>query len=101
MPPHFPWASEVGLVERFGGPGHRLILLVGAAGFEPATCSTQNCRATRLRYTPRRTYAVFGYMVRRQPARRPQTRHHTATGASTARNCIQRTALPFLEVSIA
>jgi hypothetical protein len=29
-----------------------LILLVGAAGFEPATCSTQNCRATRLRYTP-------------------------------------------------
>jgi hypothetical protein len=29
-----------------------LILLVGAAGFEPTTCSTQNCRATRLRYTP-------------------------------------------------
>jgi hypothetical protein len=28
-----------------------LILLVGAAGFEPTTCSTQNCRATRLRYT--------------------------------------------------
>src|SRR5215467_3589181 len=28
------------------------VLLVGAAGFEPATCSTQNCRATRLRYTP-------------------------------------------------
>src|SRR5437879_9579747 len=27
-------------------------LLVGAAGFEPTTCSTQNCRATRLRYTP-------------------------------------------------
>src|ERR1700684_926782 len=26
--------------------------MVGAAGFEPATCSTQNCRATRLRYTP-------------------------------------------------
>src|SRR5581483_10723588 len=26
--------------------------LVGAAGFEPATCSTQNCRATRLRYAP-------------------------------------------------
>jgi hypothetical protein len=26
--------------------------LVGAAGFEPTTCSTQNCRATRLRYTP-------------------------------------------------
>src|SRR5271154_1369455 len=26
--------------------------VVGAAGFEPATCSTQNCRATRLRYTP-------------------------------------------------
>jgi hypothetical protein len=27
-------------------------ILVGAAGFEPTTCSTQNCRATRLRYTP-------------------------------------------------
>ena len=26
--------------------------LVGARGFEPRTCSTQNCRATRLRYTP-------------------------------------------------
>jgi hypothetical protein len=34
---------------------NKLILLqylVGAAGFEPTTCSTQNCRATRLRYTP-------------------------------------------------
>src|SRR5258705_11313152 len=28
------------------------LFLVGAAGFEPTTCSTQNCRATRLRYTP-------------------------------------------------
>src|SRR5262249_29878401 len=27
-------------------------LLVGAAGFEPATWSTQNSRATRLRYAP-------------------------------------------------
>src|SRR5215210_3849428 len=39
-----------------------LILLVGAAGFEPTTCSTQNCRATRLRYTPiiteRRRYTL-------------------------------------------
>src|ERR1700685_728602 len=26
--------------------------MVGAAGFDPATCSTQNGRATRLRYTP-------------------------------------------------
>src|ERR1700712_1756538 len=26
--------------------------VVGAQGFEPWTCSTQNCRATRLRYTP-------------------------------------------------
>lgn len=33
--------------DRLPGPG-----LVGAAGFEPTTCSTQNCRATRLRYTP-------------------------------------------------
>src|ERR1700681_56489 len=30
----------------------RKVVLVGAAGFEPTTCSTQNCRATRLRYTP-------------------------------------------------
>jgi hypothetical protein len=29
-----------------------VVSLVGAAGFEPTTCSTQNCRATRLRYTP-------------------------------------------------
>src|SRR5260370_37202807 len=29
-----------------------MVFLVGAAGFEPTTCSTQNCRATRLRYTP-------------------------------------------------
>src|SRR6267154_4553675 len=28
------------------------LFLVWAAGFEPTTCSTQNCRATRLRYTP-------------------------------------------------
>src|ERR1700704_2293530 len=27
--------------------------MVGVAGFEPATWSTQNSRATRLRYTPR------------------------------------------------
>src|SRR5437868_7925324 len=33
-------------------PAKLLISLVGAAGFEPTTCSTQNCRATRLRYTP-------------------------------------------------
>jgi hypothetical protein len=29
------------------------VVLVGVAGFEPATWSTQNSRATRLRYTPR------------------------------------------------
>src|SRR5580700_1306452 len=44
--------------------------MVGAAGFEPATCSTQNCRATRLRYTP--PVAAFGYMVRpRKPRSLP------------------------------
>src|ERR1700733_16104790 len=40
---------------RVGALCKKLILLqylVGAAGFEPTTCSTQNCRATRLRYTP-------------------------------------------------
>jgi hypothetical protein len=30
----------------------RFCLFVGAAEFEPTTCSTQNCRATRLRYLP-------------------------------------------------
>src|SRR6202035_3120316 len=33
--------------------------VVGAAGFEPATCSTQNCRATRLRYTPWHTWRLL------------------------------------------
>src|SRR5690348_12395403 len=43
---------------RLGGAGasFRSLLtsidMVGARGFEPRTCSTQNCRATRLRYTP-------------------------------------------------
>src|SRR5919198_983565 len=32
--------------------GERVDALVGAAGFEPATWSTQNSRATRLRYAP-------------------------------------------------
>jgi hypothetical protein len=43
------------LFDRIGSWGSwskPLIQLVGAAGFEPTTCSTQNCRATRLRYTP-------------------------------------------------
>ena len=43
--------------------------MVGAAGFEPATCSTQNCRATRLRYTPPGRAA--GYMFRRPAASGP------------------------------
>ena len=30
-----------------------LAMLVGATGFEPATCGTQNRRATRLRHAPR------------------------------------------------
>src|SRR5580698_8023065 len=46
--------------------------LVGAAGFEPATCSTQNCRATRLRYTP--PVAACGYIVRPPPASRTARR---------------------------
>ena len=46
----FGVAPPVGIMTRAAaiGCGH----LVGAAGFEPTTCSTQNCRATRLRYTP-------------------------------------------------
>src|ERR1700694_1435045 len=46
--------------------------VVGAAGFEPATWSTQNSRATRLRYAPPgvREYAPVRYTVRSGPARR-------------------------------
>src|SRR3981189_927339 len=47
-----------------------MMFLVGAAGFEPTTCSTQNCRATRLRYTP--IFAGNGrrYTLGPPPARR-------------------------------
>jgi hypothetical protein len=38
--------------------------LVGAAGFEPTTCSTQNCRATRLRYTPFSPWSIHACGVR-------------------------------------
>src|SRR6478752_7783859 len=51
-----------------------LKMLVGAAGFEPTTCSTQNCRATRLRYTPN---------VRRAPS------IHASQGASKTPRCQQ------------
>jgi hypothetical protein len=43
--------------------------LVGASGFEPETCSTQNCRATRLRYTP-----ISG-MASRYTLEAPAARH--------------------------
>src|SRR6478735_6058498 len=47
--------------------------MVGAAGFEPATWSTQNSRATRLRYAP--AAAEPRYTVRFGPAsRRPRGR---------------------------
>src|SRR5262249_11620954 len=46
------------------------IQLVGAAGFEPATWSTQNSRATRLRYAPEvpRIYRGPGRDTRFNPA---------------------------------
>src|SRR5205814_6664093 len=44
--------------------------LVGAAGFEPTTCSTQNCRATRLRYTPILCWEMRRYTLKPLPARR-------------------------------
>src|SRR5260370_17307596 len=47
-----------------------LILLVGAAGFEPTTCSTQNCRATRLRYTPIISGKRCRYTLKAPPAMR-------------------------------
>src|SRR3954470_17583845 len=42
--------------------------VVGAARFEPATWSTQNSRATRLRYTPEHA-AALRYTVRFSAAR--------------------------------
>src|SRR5205823_12266094 len=50
----FPYSSQLQFLGRFDRilSIKSLISLVGAAGFEPTTCSTQNCRATRLRYTP-------------------------------------------------
>src|ERR1700688_1044081 len=54
--------------------------MVGAAGFEPATCSTQNCRATRLRYPP--PVAACGYIVRPPPASRSACRASARSVAS-------------------
>jgi hypothetical protein len=78
-----PWHSVVshGLPNRdfwedlaSGSASTLLILLVGAAGFEPTTCSTQNCRATRLRYTPnalrRRSHRTLG-LVEHDPLGQP------------------------------
>jgi hypothetical protein len=47
--------------------------LVGAAGFEPTTCSTQNCRATRLRYTPIIARKRRRYTLKADAARRRKT----------------------------
>src|SRR5262245_27383777 len=59
------------LVDACGhGPSSALVRmdeLVGAAGFEPATWSTQNSRATRLRYAPA---PPASYTVRFAPASR-------------------------------
>ena len=52
--------------------GKSLILLVGAAGFEPTTCSTQNCRATRLRYTPIMCWEMRRYTLKPRPSRRSE-----------------------------
>ena len=48
----FPCASRSQFLGSINRVKREKSLLVGAAGFEPTTCSTQNCRATRLRYTP-------------------------------------------------
>ena len=61
LPPTFPRAGFLGEVDF----AKYLILMVGAAGFEPTTCSTQNCRATRLRYTPKVKGSVFDTRLRR------------------------------------
>ena len=65
-------AFAMGIPESRGAglPHKPLILLVGAAGFEPTTCSTQNCRATRLRYTPRCQEKALGDVDTR--SQRPQ-----------------------------
>src|SRR5215207_311295 len=51
-------------------PSQFNVLLVGAQGFEPWTCSTQNCRATRLRYTPISAGNGRRYTLGTPPARR-------------------------------
>src|SRR5439155_12025895 len=59
-----------GLVDACGHDVRRLskrCALVGAAGFEPATWSTQNSRATRLRHTPE-PRAALRYTLRLGPA---------------------------------
>src|SRR5262245_56207129 len=43
--------------------------LVGAAGFEPATWSTQNSRATRLRYAPAPPASIHGSLSPSKPSR--------------------------------
>jgi hypothetical protein len=59
--------------------------LVGAAGFEPTTCSTQNCRATRLRYTPFSPWSIHARGVRSKVsprALRGRRSRHRAAGPS-------------------
>src|SRR6266705_6342007 len=62
--------------------------MVGAAGFEPATWSTQNSRATRLRYAPpheslTRAGAVR-YTLHLQPASSAQRRNNGCATRSPA-----------------
>jgi hypothetical protein len=45
-----------------------LILLVGATGFEPVTWSTQNSRATRLRYAPAPPASIHGSLCPSKPS---------------------------------
>src|SRR5262245_860301 len=45
----------------------RMAELVGAAGFEPATWSTQNSRATRLRYAPAPPASIHGSLCPSKP----------------------------------
>src|SRR6266852_6999128 len=83
-------AANVSLTEKPRKP------LVGAAGFEPATWSTQNSRATRLRYAPPRSRARSakaegGFCVRprsntrfcRKPENRVATRYTLQRGSAS------------------
>src|ERR1700733_14156155 len=79
--------------------------MVGAAGFEPATCCTQNSRATRLRHTPPVAAWDTSFVRSQQPSAQqppaPATACHDnpmSAGASSRRQtALHHVPLPKIE----